>query len=63
MNPSQSQSQGTQSEEYYEDEYDEDYVQDELIPAPAVPIISRRQDIDASQAKKRTNTQGEAENS
>ncbi|TVY65537.1 hypothetical protein LSUE1_G007431 [Lachnellula suecica] len=37
MNQSQSQSQGTQSEEYYEDEYDDEYVQDDPPPSPAVP--------------------------
>lgn len=38
----QSQSQGTQSEEFYEDEYDEEYVQDDPPPpSPVVPPVSR----------------------
>ncbi len=57
-NLSQSQSQGTQSEEYYEDEYDEDYERDEPPPSPSVPPVPRRQEVDASQIKKRPAVQG-----
>jgi hypothetical protein len=38
MNHSQCQSQGTQSEEYYEDEYDDEYAQDD--PPPPSPTAS-----------------------
>jgi hypothetical protein len=34
MNPSHSQSQDTQSEDYYEDEYDDEYAQDDALPSP-----------------------------
>ncbi|KAH8647435.1 hypothetical protein BGZ60DRAFT_500271 [Tricladium varicosporioides] len=38
MNHSQSQSQGTQSEEYYEDEYEDEYTQEEPHPlSPTIP--------------------------
>jgi hypothetical protein len=40
MNPSQSQSQGTQSEEYYEDEYDDEYTQDDPPPSPTGPRMA-----------------------
>lgn len=43
MNPSQSQSQGTQSEDFYEDEYDDEYAHDDPHPpSPVVPPVSRR---------------------
>lgn len=45
----QSQSQGTQSEEYYEDEYDDEYPQDEPPPSPVAralaPPASRRSEV------------------
>ena len=43
LNHSQSQSQGTQSEEYYEDEYDEENTQDDPPPpSPAVPPVAHQ---------------------
>jgi hypothetical protein len=42
MHPSQSQSQGTQSEDFYEDEYDDEYAQDDPPPpSPVGPPVSR----------------------
>ncbi|CZR63827.1 uncharacterized protein PAC_13724 [Phialocephala subalpina] len=43
MHPSQSQSQGTQSEDFYEDEYDDEYAQDDPPPPPSPvgPPVSR----------------------
>jgi hypothetical protein len=40
MNPSQSQSQGTQSEEYCEDDYDEEYGQGDPPPSPSGPRMA-----------------------
>jgi hypothetical protein len=43
MSHSQSQSQGTQSEEYYEDEFDDEYVQDDPPPpSPSAPPATRQ---------------------
>ncbi|KAK0105115.1 hypothetical protein ONS95_004523 [Cadophora gregata] len=42
----QSQSQGTQSEEYYEDEYDDEYAQDDPPPpSPVAPPPARRTEV------------------
>lgn len=51
LNQSQSHSQGTQSEEYYEDEYDDEYVQDDPPPpSPAPPINHQLQNENVHQA-------------
>lgn len=43
LNQSQSQTQGTQSEEYYEDEYDEEYAQDDPPPpSPTGPPLAHQ---------------------
>ena len=43
ISATQSQSQGTQSEDYYEDEYDDEYIQDDPPPpSPAAPPINHR---------------------
>jgi hypothetical protein len=43
MNANHSQSQGTQSEDFYEDDYDDDYAQDDPPPpSPVVPPVTRR---------------------
>jgi hypothetical protein len=43
MNQSHSQSQGTQSEEYYEDEYDDEYAQDDPPPPSPTAIAANHQ--------------------
>lgn len=48
----QSQSQGTQSEEYYEDEYDDEYVQDDPPPpSPVAPPSARRNEVQPDPGK------------
>lgn len=55
----QSQSQGTQSEEYYEDEYDDEYAQDDPPPpSPTVPAVVHGTEHERPDPGKQSNLQG-----
>lgn len=55
----QSQSQGTQSEEYYEDEYDDEYVQDDPPPpSPTAPAVVHGTEHERPDPGKQSSLQG-----
>jgi hypothetical protein len=55
----QNHSQGTQSEEYYEDEYDDEYAQDDPPPpSPVAPPATRRNEVVQPDPGKQSGLQG-----